>query len=298
MSATRQPRRGEWVMLDDGSIGETEAISRQSVYPTLWLKPKFGQAFPTPLRKPYDFVNLTEIGVTHRFTFTRNIYFRGFSAHEMTRDVILLAWHFHSEVAVVVDAKTMRRDSVLMTDVSEVVHLKYPIAVEAFDYQGTEYPQLGILKGQRVVSGKCGGFEFGGPTDFYSISRNERWSAREYKQHLATWDEIERCYGGLLPLNIAIYDAMKPHGLDERQRGLWRQDVQWALKCREAEARLGASTGIINYWNWGEERMKVWEFTKGGERPEHMDFWIEYTRKYGLVDMLDNSELQWIVKED
>jgi len=125
---TRQPRRGEWILIDDGSgtVAQCQKISRTSVFPTAWFKTMGGREFPYSLRggRPYhDLTNLSAIGITHRFTFTRNIYFRGFPIYEATRNVILLASHLNGEVNVVVDSKTMRKDAVLMSDVSEVVRL-------------------------------------------------------------------------------------------------------------------------------------------------------------------------------
>ena len=130
-ASKRQPRRGEWIMLLDGSntIAEVRSISRQSVYPTLWLRqhPVAGAEIPHGLvggkqNGVYDFAILPA-RATHSVTFTRNVYFRGFPDSRMTRDVILLSAPLDG-VVILIDFATKRKDAVLVTDISEMIEFK------------------------------------------------------------------------------------------------------------------------------------------------------------------------------
>jgi hypothetical protein len=302
MTSTRLPKRGDWLLLPSGSVVQYLTKGSSGYRTTLWVKGKNGVEFPYGVAKPYDFTILDN-APTHQIALKRNLYFGGFSMDEMTRTIIFIERPGgNSPIITAVDFKLKQRDSILLDDVAEFKPMKYPIIATAFDHDGV--PEAKIPPG-RIIEAHCGSFRFFFPDEPYHEEfehPHHGGDARYYKAKLAEWREIQSHYLGFIPFCFALYDAMRPLGLEEFSP-LWPVAFQWALRCRMAEERIGQSEGLINYLNWGDVRMELYswisakkQFPQIAAKPPTLgNAWVEYTRTYGLESTLDTDEWRRLV---
>ena len=291
--AIRKPRKGEWLLLPDKTVAVVDGRWSDTSKPGMWLKTRTGNFISVAIDGNYQ---VFDGKPTHTAVFRRNIWFGGFSSDEMTREVIMVG-EASQHIIILIDIKTMRLDHVFLDEIA-LTCTKYPLVIEFFE--GNGIPDLSIPAG-KVVWAQFDGLPkiFSPDTYYLHLGTIHDWRERRKKQALLK--DIIRCHLGHFNFEMTLYDALQAAGADLRL-DIQSQTVQWAVKARSAEERLGASTGVITWRTWGDVRMDIYKWRtalKMGfemEPPPYLDFWCEYVITYELTGMLDSEEMQGIVQ--